>query len=105
MGEAITFYSLNVRGFKLSDMDLRCEDYGQMATYTGSVDGHEARYGFDDHHVFDKGRPTAVCRNTARMLSETRLARHFEVTQPIRHFGLFDCAPTPEDGAAGAACC
>ena len=106
MGEAITFYSLNVRGFKLPEMDLRCEDYGQLATYKGSVDGSEARYEFDDHHVFEKGRPTAVCRNTARMLSETRLGDHFEVTAPIRHFGLFACDSPPvqrQDG--GVACC
>ena len=27
-------------------------------------------------------------------LSETRLAKGFEVSAPIRHFGLFDCGPS-----------
>lgn len=106
MGEAITFYSLNVRGFKLETMDRRCEDYGQTATYLGSVPGAEARYWFDNHHVFEKDRPSAVCRNTARMLSETRLGRDFAVTQPIRHFGLFDCAPQQgSDPRSAPPCC
>jgi len=34
------------------------------------------------------------------MLSETRLAPHFEVTAPIRHFGLFRCGPAPVAGVA-----
>lgn len=106
LGEAITFYSLNVRGFKLEAMDRRCEDYGQTATYHGTITGSEARYWFDDHHVFEKDRPAAVCRNTARMLSETRLGQHFTVTTPIRHFGLFDCAPaTSGDSNPAAPCC
>ena len=51
-----------------------------------------------------------LCRNTARMLAEARLARYLEVTPPVRHFGLFDCGPSarpaPGGGPAPAgACC
>ena len=106
LGEPIVFSSLTVRGFKLPDMDSRCEDYGQSAVYRGSMRNTPARFVLDDHHVFEAQRPAAVCRNTARMLTETRLGPHFEVTAPVRHFGLFACGPTPTVlDAPGGACC
>jgi arsenite methyltransferase len=92
LNEAIVFYSMTVRGFKFSEpLDRRCEDYGQVAVYRGTMHDCPARYALDDHHVFEAQRPMPVCRNTARMLSETRLSRHFEVSAPIRHFGLLAC--------------
>jgi ubiquinone/menaquinone biosynthesis C-methylase UbiE len=109
-GEPITFYSMTVRAFKFSDpLDWRCEDYGQFATYNGGCPGAAARFVFDDHHVFEAQRPTAVCRNTARMLGETRLGKYFTVTAAVKHFGLFPCGPTPgaapTDGGGTASCC
>jgi len=96
LGQPITFSSLTLRAHKLVEpLDRRCEDYGQLATYRGTLRASPARFTFDDHHVFEAGRPTPVCRNTARMLSQTRLRAHFEVTAPIRHFGLFACGPAP----------
>ncbi len=35
--KGIKFYSLTVRAFKLNDLEDRCEDYGQTATYKGTV--------------------------------------------------------------------
>jgi SAM-dependent methyltransferase len=107
-GEPIVFSSLTVRGFKFEEpLDRRCEDYGQFAVYQGTIPQAPARYIFDDHHVFEARRPTAVCRNTARMLQETRLGRHFEVTAPVRHFGLFPCGPvmSPSPQTTGGSCC
>ncbi len=106
-GEPISFYSMTVRGFHFeAPLDLRCEDYGQIAVYKGGCPGMPARFVFDDHHVFEAGRPTQVCHNTARMLAETRLSRWFDVSVPVRHFGLFACGPTPGQGAdSGALCC
>ena len=43
------------------------QDYGQFAVYKGNSPDDAARFVFDDHHVFEAHRPTAVCRNTARM--------------------------------------
>jgi SAM-dependent methyltransferase len=100
-GEPITFSSLTVRAFKFGNaLDRRCEDYGQSAIYKGNSPDDAARFVFDDHHIFEAHRPTAVCRNTARMISETRLGlgRYFEVTPAVKHFGLFPCGP---DSAAG----
>ena len=105
-GVAIRFYSLTVRAFKFAEpLDHRCEDYGQVATYRGNCASQPARFQFDGHHVFEAHRPTAVCRNTARMLGETRLARHFEVTPATEHFGLFPCGPTPASNAASEEKC
>lgn len=105
-GEPITFFSLVVRAFKFAEpLDRRCEDYGQHAVYGGAIAGPAARYVFDDHHVFEAGRPTPVCRNTARMLIETRLGRHFAVSAPVRHFGLFSCGPAAATSPAQAGSC
>lgn len=90
--ENAVFSSVTLRGFKL-DLDRRCEDYGQIATYRGAV-----QFRLDRGHVFEAGRPTAVCRNTARMLTQTRLRRHFEVTPELKHFGAFACAPVEASG-------
>lgn len=113
-GEPVTFFSLTVRGFKLATpLDPRCEDYGQMAVYRGNLPASPARFTFDDRHRFEAHRPLPVCRNTARMLQETRLSRYFQVTPPIKHFGLFKCAPpqvagsvtTAGNGSSASACC
>ena len=102
------FTSRTIRAFKLPDLiEDRCEDYGQVATYLGGVDGMRHAFVLDDHHTFEVGRPVLVCGNTAAMLQHTRLAAHFRVAGTREtHFGLFDCAPvastTPTEGAA---CC
>jgi len=105
----VRFHSRTLRCFKL-DLEDRCEDYGQVATYLGTIRSHPHAFRLDDHHRFETGRPLPVCRNTAMMLSKTRYAPHFEVMGDARiHFGLFDCAPGEggESGgnASGAACC
>lgn len=106
----IGFHSLTVRAFKL-DLEDRCEDYGQLATYLGTLPDDPHRFVLDDHHVFETGRPVPVCGNTAVMLSHTRYAPHFNIIGDTSvHYGLFDCAPkstaVPGDGAApGGSCC
>lgn len=92
--EPIVFYSITVRAFKFSEpLDRRCEDYGQIAIYNGRASKEMPRFYFDDHHLFEANKPTPVCRNTARMLQETRLSKYFEVTKSNKHFGLFPCSP------------
>lgn len=101
------FASLTIRAFKL-DLEDRCEDYGQVAWYLGTMPENPHAYRLDDHHLFEAHRPVPVCSNTAKMLTETRLARHFRVDGDLsRHFGLFPCGPVgsseaPQDGAP---CC
>jgi arsenite methyltransferase len=99
----IRFESITVRAFKL-DLEDRCEDYGQVATYRGTIPHHPHAFALDDHHRFERGRPMLVCGNTADMLARTRYAEHFSVTVRGAHFGLFDCAPASA-AIAPAACC
>ena len=102
-GQAARFTSVTMRAFKLP-LDRGCEDYGQTATYLGTVAGYESAWRLDQAHGFELNRPTLVCRNTARMLSDTRLSAHFEVTEERQHFGSFDCGPAPQ-AASGEPCC
>ena len=98
------FESITWRAFKLP-LEDRCEDYGQVATYLGSIAEQPHRFALDDHHLFETGKPLRVCGNTADMLARTRYAAHFRIDgDRQRHYGLFDCAPAAPTSAA-AACC
>lgn len=103
----VGFSSVTVRAFKLA-LEDRCEDYGQVATYRGTIAEHPHAFALDDHHVLGTGRPMLVCGNTADMLSATRYAPHFTVTgDKSVHHGLFACAPAEQAPAAAAptGCC
>ena len=90
--EGIRFDSRTLRGFKLP-LEDRCEDFGQVAVYRGTIDGHAASFALDDHHLFIAGQAMRVCKNTADMLAQSRFGAHFLVSEPLEHLGLFDCAP------------
>jgi arsenite methyltransferase len=103
----VQFTSRTIRAFRLA-LEDRCEDYGQVATYRGTIPGHPHHFDLDDHHRLETARPLRVCGNTASMLSNTRYAPHFRVQgDRSTHFGLFACGPTPSPGSstAGGACC
>lgn len=102
----IAFRSITVRAFKLP-LEDRCEDYGQVATYLGTLPGAPHAFVLDDHHRLETGRPLRVCGNSADMLGATRYARHVRVDgDKSVHFGLFDCAPAgPSAGTDAAPCC
>jgi len=85
-----TFSSRTVRAFKLADLEDICEDYGQVACYDGSVQGHPHFFDLDDHHRFFTGKPMLVCGNTASMLYNTRYSRAFKVSGDRSvHYGAF----------------
>ena len=98
-GEQNRFFSMTLRGFKFeAPLDNRCEDFAQNATYLGNCPGSEDSFTLDHNHLFRKNTAQAVCRNTARMLSETRLAKYFEVSGELEHRGIFDCSgPAPPE--------
>lgn len=105
----IEFRSLTVRAFKL-DLEDRCEDYGQIAIYRGTLAEHPHGFALDNHHWLETGRPLPVCGNTADMLSRTRYAPHFRVDgEKSVHYGLFDCgparSPAGQENAEVAGCC
>jgi len=92
---AARFRSVTFRLFELDTLEERCEDYGQVATYRGTMPHAPHVHRLDDHHAFEAGRPERVCGNTAAMLSETRLAEHFTVSGDRSvHFGELPCGPT-----------
>jgi SAM-dependent methyltransferase len=107
----ISFSSITVRAFKLDGLEDICEDYGQTATYLGTIPECPHHFPLDDHHTFVTGKPMLVCGNTAAMVQQTRFGRHFRVTGDRSvHFGPFPCAPSPAgnaaaDACAGGACC
>lgn len=106
---AISFYSVTVRAFKLK-LEDRCEDYGQVAYYLGTIPQCPQAFPLDDHHLFEKGRPALVCGNTAMMLTQTRYAPHFRVEGNLStHYGLFDCGPKgsslDDDTPSNQGCC
>ena len=103
----VKFDSVTVRAFKMP-LEDRCEDFGQVAVYLGSIERHPHSFELDDHHHFETARPLRVCGNTADMLSGSRYGKHFQVLgDKSRHFGLFDCVPGPLSVTAKAdgACC
>ncbi|MFZ5627982.1 MAG: methyltransferase domain-containing protein [Spirochaetota bacterium] len=104
----VNFTSLTIRAFKL-DLEDKCEDYGQVAYYKGTLAESPHEFMLDDHHLLKTGMPFLVCGNTAKMLSETRYAKHFQIIgDTSKHFGLFDCKPAAfahSDEKSTGACC
>ncbi|NVN91988.1 MAG: methyltransferase domain-containing protein [Desulfuromonadales bacterium] len=106
----IDFYSIKVRAFKLSCLEDICEDYGQVASYLGTIPDHPYQFPLDDHHTFITGKPMLVCGNTAAMVGETRFAKHFRVIGDCSvHFGPFDCSPASKESSSdlfgSGSCC
>lgn len=100
----ITFTSRTIRAFKLP-LEDRCEDYGQIATYLGTLPEHPHAFDLDNGHRFPTAKPVPVCGNTADMLARTRYAEHFTVLgDRTTHHGLFDRGPTTT-AAEGPGCC
>ena len=102
------FLSNTVRAFKIN-LEDRCEDFGQVATYKGGLRFSEELFVLDDHHIFEKNRPMLVCGNTADMLTKSRYGKYFEVRgDKSTHFGLLDCAPAQGSATLAVqtgACC
>jgi arsenite methyltransferase len=104
----VNFRSMTMRAFRLA-MEDRCEDFGQVATYRGTIPGLPHAFVLDDHHRFETGKPLRVCGNTFDMLAQSRFAPHFQLAgDTATHFGLFDCGPAPAtnqvDGCATGCC-
>lgn len=103
----VTFRSVTIRAFKMP-LEDRCEDFGQLATYKGTIEEHRHAFDLDDHHHFEKGKPLRVCGNSFDMLASSRYAKHFDlIGDKSTHFGLFDCEPgvMAVPAEASASCC
>lgn len=93
------FNSITYRLFKLEELEDACEDYGQVATYKGTIKESLHHFMLDNHHIFESGKPLLVCSNTASMLTDTRLSKHFKISGDLSiHYGLFaGCGESPID--------
>ncbi len=103
----VNFQSITIRAFKIP-LEDRCEDFGQLAIYKGSISDYPHAFDLDDHHHFETAKPLRVCGNTFDMLASGRYAEHFELLgDKSLHFGLFDCDPANASLSleAGNACC
>jgi len=60
-------------------MEDRCEDYGEEATYLGTLGaGLEKEFKFDRSHVFKTGEKLRVCKNFSLVLTRCPLYnKHF----------------------------
>ena len=106
----IVFSSITIRAFKLKELEDQCEDYGQIVVYQGTMDQAIHQFVLDNGHTFETGKPTAVCSNTAFMLSHTRFKKHFKIIGDLsQHFGLFDCSSSLQTmgkiANEGGSCC
>jgi arsenite methyltransferase len=91
------FFSITFRLFKIASLERLCEDYGQVALYKGSIEGYRHSYDLDKNHTLITGKPLLVCGNTASMLSESWLKKHFQVTgNRSVHYGEFPCGSSSE---------
>ncbi|GES82175.1 methyltransferase domain-containing protein [Rhizophagus clarus] len=96
----IDFYSITLRTFKLPFED-RCENYGQLAIYKGTIEEAPDSFVLDDHHEFKVNESIPVCSNTAAMLQKTRYAEHFNIIgDTTSHYGIFSCSPKSD-----SSCC
>jgi len=103
----VNFRSVTIRAFKMP-LEDRCEDFGQLAIYQGSIPNHPHAFDLDDHHHFERAKPLRVCGNTFDMLALGRYAKHFKLLgNKSTHFGLFDCTPPNVSliSASQSACC
>jgi ubiquinone/menaquinone biosynthesis C-methylase UbiE len=105
----IKFCSITYRLWKIKGLEDDCEDYGHVAVYTGQIPDSPFKFELDNGHVFYKNKPERVCGNTALMLSETRLKKHFQISGSFKeHFGAFEACSNAEQeyvANSGNSCC
>jgi len=86
----VKFYSITFRLFKLKSLDPYEEDYGQIATYKGTIPCCAHGVILDELHAFETKRPTPVSGNTASIVGNSWLSKHFVVVgDKSTHFGEF----------------
>jgi len=91
----IKFYSITFRLFKLKSLDPNEEDYGQIAIYKGTIPRCAHGFTLDEWHVFETNRAIPVSGNTADIVSNSWLSKHFKVIgDRSTHFGEFGLAVT-----------
>ncbi len=87
----IGFASHTVRAIKCADLEDREEDYGQVATYLGTMPENKRYFDLTEQVRFIKGKPLAISGNMASMLAASRYAQHFDIRgNRDHHVGAYD---------------
>lgn len=93
----IGFASHTVRAVKCADLEAREENYGQTATYRGTMPENKRYFDLTEDMRFITGKPMAVSGNMASMLRASRYAPHFDVVgDRSHHVGAYDFAAAQE---------
>ena len=85
----IGFHSMTMRAVKCADFEDREEDYGQTATYLGTLPENGRYFDLTEEVRLIKGRPVAISGNMATLLTNSRYAPHFTVTSRDAHVGSY----------------
>ncbi|MDP6616407.1 MAG: methyltransferase domain-containing protein [Gammaproteobacteria bacterium] len=106
------FDSATFRLFRLAGLDAGHENYGQQAVYRGTIPEYPEEFRLDERYRFRRGRQTAICGNTYRLLGHTRFGAHFDLLgDDSVHLGEFsdtkpaDAGQEPADTSAAGGCC
>lgn len=86
----ITFYSRTIRAIKCDGLEPKEENYGQTATYLGTMPENKRYFDLSEQVRMIKGKPVAISGNMATMLQKSRYAKHFEITEAKQHRGAYD---------------
>ena len=92
----IGFYSHTVRAVKGVGLEAREEDYGQTATYLGTMSENKRYFDLSSEVRLVKGKAVAISGNMAALLSGSRYAEHFKITPAGQHRGAYDYAAAQE---------
>jgi arsenite methyltransferase len=108
----ICFRSATCRLFRTEGLESGQENYGQIATYLGSIAEHPDCLRLDGQQSFTSRQQTPVSGNTAQILSSTRFSDHFDlIGDRSRHLGAFsdnnepDLFVTSVQQSARSSCC
>lgn len=106
----IRFESATWRLFAVDGLEQTREDYGQSATYLGTIAEQPDRFVLDDTTAMATGEPTRIDGNSWRTLAASRFAPHVELRGDFStHSGAFKidtrCAPSAAPAAAKPSCC
>ncbi len=84
------FTSQTIRAIKTENLEDRDENYGQTATYKGTIPEMPRYFDLTKDVRLIKGRSAAVSGNMASMLGASRYGKHFDITARGKHLGKFN---------------
>jgi arsenite methyltransferase len=99
----ICFRSATCRLFRAEGLEPGQENYGQTATYLGTIPEYPDSLCLDGQQSFASRQQTPVSGNTAQILSSTRFSEHFDLNgDRSQHLGAFSNNNEPDLFAAAA---